>query len=307
MSKARDKPQKRLSCFQAEPIAFTRRFRQLSRIRECGSTFAQVDMAPLFMQNLRLMTNRRASNKLLQFLGCLSFAVIFHVSVSAQTMPSDVLIEEFFISERVNVEPKGETQVTFAFDYRKPNTYYAPLIVEYGITDRLQVEAQLPIKSRVSAASPSNVGADRGDFSFGLLYAFAPSIRKGALTAGVEIEIPKDKENIAGEVEREGVRVAPTVIFGKQIGKGQIQTGASFAFGKRHEFSYGLAGVYPWRRWRGTLEFNGSIESEQQPFFITPGAIRKFGEHLELGVAVPFGVSGRAPRSGFIFKITAEL
>jgi hypothetical protein len=213
------------------------------------------------------------------------------------------MIQEFFFAERVYTEARHEVQVTISADFRRTNAISLseiPLLIEYGITDRLQVEADIPLYSTKSNLAVAN--AER-DITVGTLYSFLPDLNKFALTAGVALNFPQGRSNQEGE---DKVRVQPTVIIARKVGRGEVHSGLSVAIGRTSETTYNIAGVYPWARWRGTLELNGVVNNQQHALLVAGGIVRQVGAGFELGIGSPVGLTRGLPHWGAIFKLTRE-
>lgn len=213
------------------------------------------------------------------------------------------MIQEFFFAERVYTEAKHEVQVTISADFRRSSAFSLseiPLLIEYGITDRLQVEGDIPLYSK---SNISGTSAER-DITVGTLYSFLPDLDKFALTAGIALSFPRSSVDQAGEGK---VRILPTVIIAKKVGQGEIHSGVSVAIGKPFETTYNVAAVYPWARWRGTLELNSVLSNKPHALLVSGGIIRQLGAGFELGVGSPVGLTKGLPHWGVVFKLTREL
>jgi hypothetical protein len=216
---------------------------------------------------------------------------------SGHTLPE--YIQEFFLSDAVRCQEKGEWQLTAGVDSRQHIGTSSLLKTQYGVTNRLQLGAELPY-----GLTEEETGATRSRWStasLGVEYQIIRSNQPFALSAGIAIGVPVRSN---GELEYE-----PTLLMAKGFRKLQIH--ASFVADIEEEkpsFQYNLASVYPvQRRWFPTFEFNGRSLHGNAAFYLTPGLYRHLEHGLEVGVGVPLGVGGMAGRAGVVGKVTWEL
>ena len=213
--------------------------------------------------------------------------------------PLTEYIQEFFLSDAVRTQAKGEWQFTAGVDSRQHVGTSSLLRTEYGVTNRLQLSVELPygLTEEESAETRSRWSTA----TVGFEYQIIRSGRPFALSAGVAFGIP-----VRSEVE---VEYEPTILMAKSFHKLQIH--ASFAADIEEEkpsLQYNLALVYPvQRRWFPTFEFNGRSLHGDPAFYLTPGLYRHLGHRLEVGAGVPLGVGGTAGRLGIVGKLTWEL
>jgi hypothetical protein len=212
--------------------------------------------------------------------------------------PLSEYVEEFFLSDAVRNQDRGELQVTFAVDSRQAVGTNTALKIEYGITSRLQFNSELPYGSNEEESQESFSGLST--LSLGVQYQIIRSNSPFALSAGLAFGVPVKPY---GEVEYQ-----PTILAAKTFRRMQIH--ASFAADIEREkpsFQYNLASVYPIRRhWFPTFEFNGRSVRGKGAFYLTPGLYRRL-ERFEFGVGVPAGVGGIAGRAGVVVKVSWEI
>lgn len=209
-------------------------------------------------------------------------------------------IQEFFLSEAVRSQDKGELQVTFGVDSRQKVGTNVRVQMEYGLTDRLQLSFEVPYG--VTASENAEIPASWSSTTVGVLYQFIRSDQPFALSAGMGFALPiRSRDHLAYE---------PTLLAAKTFRKLQIH--ASFLSDvdpRRPSFEYNAACVYPLaRRWFPTFEFNGRRLDAKNAFYLTPGVYRHFKHRLELGVGMPVGAGGVVGGSlGIVAKVNWEI
>lgn len=209
-------------------------------------------------------------------------------------------IQEFFLSEAVRSQDKGELQLTFAVDSRQRIGSDVFVQTEYGLTNRLQVSFELPYG--ITASETAEVPARWSSTTVGLLYQIIRSDRPFALSAGMAFALPiRSRSTVVYE---------PSILAAKTFRNLQIH--ASFLSDVEEwkpSFEYNAACVYPFaRRWFPTFEFNGRRLNSKNFFYLTPGLYRNFKHRVEMGIAIPLGVGGGVAGSiGVIAKMNWEL
>jgi hypothetical protein len=208
-------------------------------------------------------------------------------------------IQEFFLSDAVRCQERGEWQLTAGVDFRPSVGTVSLLKTEYGVTNRLQLGVELPY-GLTEEESPET-RSRWSTASLGVEYQIIRRDYPFALSAGIAFGIPVRSN---GEVEYE-----PTILMAKSFRKLQIH--ASFVADIEEEkpsFQYNVASVYPVRRhWFPTFEFNGRSLHGKPASYLTPGLYRHLGHRLEFGAGVPLGVGGTAGRAGIVGKLTWEI
>jgi hypothetical protein len=208
-------------------------------------------------------------------------------------------IQDFFLSDAVRCQEKGEWQLTGGVESRQHIGTSGFLRTEYGVTDRLQLGVEVPYGL---TEEESSVTTSRwSTASLGVEYQIIRSDVPFALSAGITFGIPVRS---GGEVEYQ-----PLILVAKSFRKLQIH--ASFVADFEEEkpsFQYNLASVYPFgSHWFPTLEFNGRSLHGNGVFYVTPGLYRHLGHRLEVGAGFPFGAGGTAGRLGIVAKFTWEI
>jgi len=243
---------------------------------------------------------------------CLCFVSSFGAALSQSTTPSrsaqppalPTYIEEFFLSEGVRSENRGELQ--FTLDAIKQKNHRSPedgssaeLDIEYGMTDRLQFGLELPygIQSTAFSALPRRWSS----VSPSLLYQFVRSNRPFALCLAMGVDLPLNSQ---GDVGYE-----PQILVAKGIGTFQIHSSFIPEFDEEGtSLAYNVAALRPVaHHFIPTLEWNGRRQGGVNTEYLTPGLYKHLPHHLEVGAAAPVGLSKRSSPVGVVVKMTWEL
>ncbi|HYU42392.1 MAG TPA: hypothetical protein VEQ84_09580 [Vicinamibacteria bacterium] len=227
----------------------------------------------------------------------------------AQGTEPEEPIQELFVGETAFVQARREVQLTTGFDGRKnagEKTWTAAQIVQYGVTDWLELDAKLPFVSGPESTALRHAGF--GDVEVGLLVGLARHIRAGALSVGARVRLPTGNE-AKGHGEGETVP-EPVLIYGKAFGKVQLHASAEVGFANKRtpkEWTYGAGLVLPSGRWRETLELDARHEGDESRLLLTPGLYLKPRHAFEIGIGIPIGLTQRSPDVGAVILATLEL
>ena len=212
--------------------------------------------------------------------------------------PMPEYIQEFFLSDAVRCQDKGELQFTIATESRNLVGTNADLQVEYGVTDRLQVDIGVPY-GIVAHRDEGEVVPGWNSFSVGFLYQLIRSDRLFALSAGMAMDLPLRSQ---GELGYE-----PAILLARSFHKLQVHASVVSEIERlKPTFAYNVSAVYPIKRaWFPTFEFNGR-RTGTNSFYLTPGLYRHLGNRTEIGIGIPLGVGGTADSRGIVLKTNWE-
>jgi hypothetical protein len=224
---------------------------------------------------------------------------------TAQTL-QEVLpeyIQEFFLSEAVRSQERGEVQLTMAGTAFRDHGSAADgrsaaFDFEYGITRRFQFGAELPYG--IHSTATSELPVSWSTVSASLLYQFVRSNRPFALSAAMGVNLPVTSR---GQTSYE-----PELLAAKQFGTLQIHI--SFIpelSADETSLQYNVAAVKPIAQdLRPTLEFSGRRNAGINTFYVTPGIYQHLPHRLEIGAGVPIGASNLSSPIGVVVKMTWE-
>jgi hypothetical protein len=232
------------------------------------------------------------------------------------------LIEEFLTAEPTYVESRGEIQVGAALDYRRPaGDWRVPVLVEYGLTNRIEAELEW---SYLSVPGEGSRHRGLGDLELGLHYALRPDVAKVAVTLGADVGLPTGDEAKglgSGESDVEFLGIA-----GVRLGRAELHVTGMLELEDEAEPALNAAAVYPQGDFRFTLEANvlrGGAKArlvEQDPLgepgevtqdedawvVVTPGLFHRPSPEVEYGIGVPLGLTRSAPDWGVVGRLTVE-
>ena len=213
------------------------------------------------------------------------------------------LLQEFFISETVFAQEKKELQATVRPAYWKNKQFSSvqiPLLLEYGFTNRLQVEVTVPFQLHSSGEEQQKY--ERTNFEAGVLYNILKSNKPFALSAGLEIDwsnAKSQKDN--GELE-DGIGWEPFLTLARQFGRTQVHANLVAEIrDKETEFTYAFATATSFGKWLATVEINATFQNNKTTSVI-PGVIWKGMDDAEFGL----GISKSKNEWGILLMATYE-
>ena len=267
--------------------------------------------------------------KLQIYVRTLIAALVLGISTTVMAQEVDEQpIQEVFRTQLVYPQERGEVQLTFTsrFGKRDGHSMFQTPSVEYGITDRWQVEVEWNAQQRRTERGESATRGT-GDVSIGTQYSFmnmAGSKFHSAL--GVEVALPVadiKKELTEGFVEyepyfiiaRDFPKLNRMQVF-SQVGVGFVQRARRHADSDEdepaaHELNLSVGTFVPFRKavFTGEFEFstnrwnNGGLEREMS---VTPGVMYRLPRNWEIGLGAPIGLTHDADKVGVVFKLIYE-
>ena len=240
-------------------------------------------------------------------------------SVSAQTAKEQPL-QEVFQTELVYPQEKGEFQTTFAPRFsrrRDERETELPVRLEYGITDRWQVEVQWVTfsRSRSDFAAKSEKGT--GDVSVSTKYSFL-NIKKSNFHSSVQFEVNFPTGGAEQNADESFIEYEPSASFAKDFPRlRRLQIFSQIGFNFKQPFKktrptenkdsaapdFILNGGFfvPYKNVRLVTEINWKTNQwnksgTQSEIYLTPGLVYKLPGKWEIGIGIPLGVSGDADK-----------
>ncbi len=201
------------------------------------------------------------------------------------TLPE--LVQELFQAEAAYPQEAGEIQLTVA---ARPQN--ARLLVEYGITDRLQVSAATPYLQLDQDSEEA--------WEAGVLYNLVNGPDR-AVSVSLEVEIPTSGDGTAVSWE-------PALIAARRMGSVQLHGTLAASWSRdESELSPGVGLLLDAGRLTPTLELTAAMaRGEAAEVALTPGIYLHLGRNLEFGIAKPLRLQG-APQAEVLALLTLEL
>jgi hypothetical protein len=248
-----------------------------------------------------MKTLRYVSVSLYPFLCLILF--LPEISQAQEELEMDEYIQEFFLGQTVFPQEKKEIQFTLkpSFTKKSEGLISIPFEMEYGFTDRLQIEIEIPYF--ISFPSGARTAKGFGNAEIGLMYSILKKNRPFSLSAGVSVPL-----HTAGQKFKEDdeVLVESFAVIGRQFGNVQVHGNVVTEFVKGDMLlNYGLSSVLNLGRCNATLEVSGAREDERV-FFVSPGFIWKQSDGFEFGIAFSKSLTPSAREWGIVGIITRE-
>lgn len=213
--------------------------------------------------------------------------------------------QELFLLDTAYPQEAKSLQVTLRgeyFDADGLRNAEGAIHLEYGITDRLQIEAAFPLTWR-EGDGDTNTGP--GDLSFGALFALMPEESPLVVSVSVEVAAPTgDEEEELGEGEAE---FEPAMLLAWRLDRFVIHGNAGLALGGG-ETSVEMGGAMEAivGDFSVIAELAASIGEEEDEAFVTPGVVWHPSPDLEFGIGAPIGLTEDAPDWGIVALATFE-
>lgn len=229
----------------------------------------------------------------------------------AEDEPARPPIEELFLGETAFPQEALELQITSAPRWERDGRqvgFRIPLLLELGITDRLQLGGELPLEL---ARQDGGVVAGLGSVELEALYNLVNERGLGlALSAGLGAGLPAGARGLGAP----GYALEPFVSLDKAIGGVHVGISASAeirlpAAGRdAAELSPGasLGVIVPLGDVVPTLELAAELE-DTTSLLIAPGVLWHPARGLELGAALELGLAGETPDAGLMLLFTREI
>jgi len=218
------------------------------------------------------------------------------------------------MTQSVVTQERAELQVSPFFQFFRltdEKRTVAGVDFEYGLTDRLELDAEVPYVWLNPFDDPAANGI--GDVEIALRYGLVDYRSQAfALTVGLAVTMPTgDRMKDLGEGR---LGVEPFFTASQWIGPVNVQLNAGWRRAvtnagdePKNEYEYNVALLYPIRQFFVVLEGNGETTSENTKYYVTPELIWKPSKQLELFVASPIAVTHAAGDYGVVVGMTIEM
>jgi hypothetical protein len=225
------------------------------------------------------------------------------------------LVQELFTGETVFPQERGELQVSLAPDLlhtRNADVFASGLKLEYGLSSRLQVEAEAEPVVVQSTTDARRTGL--GQIEVGLRWSALDIRGSGlhlSLGAGVGVwsGVELEEDSSTSEAGREW---ETGLVLGHDIGRLQASAGLSAVgatdVGSERGTALKVHGavVLPFR----SLRFSGEVLwlriASARETYLTPGLTACLARNLEIGLGAALGIGGAADSFRLALRATYE-
>ena len=185
------------------------------------------------------------------------------------------LLQELFLGELASVQEKGEIQFTTGIAYEsEEKTWTAPLVLEYGISDRFQIAAELEaINKKDDERRHTELDSWGLELAYGLIQG-----ERNLLTLGLEGSQESEEDE---ETELEFFMATS---WSTSYGLFNLDS----RFGEDEE-QYTLAGIFPFSDWIFSSELSYQSEEDEEKLMFAPGITRSLGS-WEFALGTPLNL-----------------
>jgi hypothetical protein len=243
--------------------------------------------------------------------------------------PREQPIQEVFQTGLVYPQERGEVQLSYTSRFSKGKAHSSlqrPMNLEYGITDRWQIEIEWNAMSRRTETGAAPIHG-KGDLRIGTQYSFM-NMRGSNFHSAVGLEVSFPTGNIEKGLSEGLIEYEPSFSLAKdfpRLHNLQVfsQVGVSIVQRTRrrvqvdedqpvaHTFNLGVGMFMPFNRLVFTGEFNLNTNrwnhgGREREMYFTPGLVWRLPRNLEIGFGAPIGLTGDADKSGAILRLLYE-
>jgi hypothetical protein len=238
-------------------------------------------------------------------------------------------IEELFKTDVVFPQEIGELEVELASVYQNHaggDTWTIPVSLEYGLTDRWQVEAAWDsLVQRFPRNHPAVRGV--GDVEAGTQYSFM-NIGGSSFHIAPRFSIQVPVGDVNQELSGGFIKYEPALILARdfpelhrtqfftEIGAGFVQrvntpAGTDAAEPAAHELNWGSGCFVLFPHAAPTLEYSWANNQwnhhgTENEMYLTPGFLWRARRNMEIGLGIPVGLNHRSDRLEVIAHLVWE-
>jgi len=205
-------------------------------------------------------------------------------------------VNELFMTQTVQTQNAGELQLGVgAMHQRDGDLRFSEIATraEYGLTDRLQLQAQLPFQVN---DRPSNFDAqtDVSNLQVGATYSILRGDDPISLSAAMDVAVPIGDQAAMPDGRNDDQTIwKPSLMVAHDFGAAQVHADAQAEVSRGDDaLNYNVGAIYKAGSLAPTMELNArSMESSTPEFYATPGLFYRFSETAQVGVGVPIGLN----------------
>jgi len=243
--------------------------------------------------------------------------------------PREQPIQEVFQTGLVYTQERGELQLSYISRFSRGKDHSSvqtPFNLEYGITDRWQVELEWNAMSRRTATG-EEATSGRGDLNIGTQYSFM-NIRRSNFHSAVGFEVTVPTGSVKKNLSEGFIEYEPYLIVARdfpklnhmqifsQVGVGFVQrahgqVAAADQEPAAHKFNFNVGTFMPFRHLVFTGEFNLTTNrwnnnGREREMYATPGLVWRLPRSWEIGVGAPVGLTADSDNFGAVIKVVYE-
>jgi hypothetical protein len=183
---------------------------------------------------------------------------------------------------------------------------------EVGLTDRLQLEAELPYQIDDRPGSSFNAQENVGNVQIGGTYSLLRADDPISMSAGLDVQIPVGHQAALPSRDlrsSDQTLWKPSLIIARDFGPMQVHTNMQAELGSgTRGFNYDISGVYPVGRVAPSLELNArTLDNATPQFYATPGLTYSFSDRTKIGVGVPIGLNDQSTEAAVVGRFSLQL
>ncbi len=223
----------------------------------------------------------------------------------------DRTVDELFIGRTVQTQNAGEVQLSVgAMHQRDGDLRFTEIVsrAEYGLSDRLQLQAQLPFQIN---DRPSNFEAqtDVSNLQVGATYSIFRGDDPVSLSAGMDVAVPIGKNVAMPDGRNDGQTIwKPSLMAAHDFGPAQLHADAQAEISRGDDaINYNVGAIYKGGVIAPTMELNArSMQNSAPEFYATPGLFYRFSETAQVGLGVPIGLNEQSRDGQIMAKINVR-
>jgi len=231
-------------------------------------------------------------------------------------------IQTFMMGRTVQTRNQGELQLSLGASHERMgesdgSQRFSEISAhaEYGLTDRLQLQAQLPYQIDDRQGS-YNAQTNFGNAEVGATYSLLRGDDPISLSAAMDVQVPVGHQaslpaNDNTLRNSDQTIWKPALIVAKDFGPTQVHTDLQAELGagpSNRALNYNIGAVVPIGRVAPTLEFTGRTMDNRAPqFYATPGVSYSLSDRAQIGVGVPIGLNNQSTNSAVMAKFSFGL
>jgi len=228
-------------------------------------------------------------------------------------------VDQLFMGRTVQTQDQGTVEMSIGMSHERSSVSQGSERFneikargEYGVTDRLQLSAELPYQIEDRPGSTFSAQENVGNVEVGAMYSLLRADDPISLSAGLDVQIPVGHQaNLPSTDMRSSDQTLwkPSLIVARDFGGMQVHTNLQAELGgDQRGFNYDVAGIVPVGRFAPSLELNArTMESATPQFYATPGLSYSFSDRAQVGLGVPIGLNESSTQAAVVGRFSLQL